>query len=89
MKKHWIRGVLLGVTMTLLLSGAVAMADSCEPPVSLLAFDTHTVGTLHLDISDQGNIEGPYWPCPGSCKDHTNWGCLAVGNAVATMRDGC
>ena len=89
MRSHWLRGVVLGVTVMFLLSGAVALADSCDPPVSLLAQDTHTVGALHLDISDQGNIEGPHWPCPGACKDHTEWGCLAVGNAVATMRDGC
>ena len=89
MKKHWLRGILLGASMALLLSGAVAVADSCDPPVKPSADATHQVGTINLDISDQGHINGPYWPCPGTCIDHTNWGCLTVGNAVATMRDGC
>lgn len=89
MKKHWSRGILLGVSMALLLSGAVAMADSCGPPVNPLALQTHKAGIINLDISDQGHVEGPYWPCPGTCIDHTSWGCLAVGNAAVTMRDGC
>ena len=55
MRRHWWRGLLLGVSMVLLLSAGVALAEK-EPPVKVLAnYKTHDVGIINVDIDDDGS----------------------------------
>ena len=64
----------MGVSMVLLLSGGVALAEK-DPPVKLSAnYETHDVGTINVDIDDDGGYTGyyeVYWPCPGGCDSQT------------------
>ena len=91
MRKHWSRGLLLGVSMVLLLSGGVALAQK-NPPLKLSAtYETHDVGTINVDIDDDGGHSGQYavdWPCPGGCDSHTNLANLLLGNSGTALADG-
>jgi hypothetical protein len=90
MKKHWLRGLLLGVSVALLLSGGVALADK-QPPVHTSTYLTHDVGIINVDIDDDGGYSGyyeAYWPCPAPCVSHTSGAALLVGNASGKLADG-
>jgi hypothetical protein len=91
MRRHWLRGLLLGVSMVLLLSGGVALAEK-DPPVKLSAnFKTHDVGTINVDIDDDGGDSGyyeVYWPCPGDCVSHTSSANLLVAKSIHKVADG-
>lgn len=88
MRRHWWRGLLLGVSMVLLLSGGIALAEK-GPPVKLLAFLAHDVGTINVDIDDEGysGYYALYWPCPGVCEYHTSAATLLLGNSSTTLAD--
>jgi hypothetical protein len=92
MKKNWLRGLLLGVSMALLLSGGVALADKDPPAHPSANYLTHDVGTINVDIDDDGGDSSggyeAYWPCPAPCVDHTAHACLLVGNASDKLADG-
>ena len=91
MRRHWWRGLLLGASMVLLLSGGVALAEK-DPPVKPLAnYETHDVGTINVDIDDDGGYTGyyeVYWPCPGDCDSQTSGAALLVGKASGRLADG-
>ncbi len=91
MRKHWRRGVLLGVGIALLLAGGVALADK-EPPVHpSAAYDTHDVGIINVDIDDDGGHTGSsevFWPCPGDCDSQTSHANLLVGKGRHKLADG-
>ena len=86
MRRHWWRGLLWGVSMALLLSGGVALAGK-GPPVGLLAWETHDVGTINVDIYDEGSsgYYAVYWPCPGVCEIHTSAASFLLGNSSTTL----
>ncbi|NIO00195.1 MAG: hypothetical protein GTO49_35585, partial [Anaerolineae bacterium] len=92
MKKNWLRGLLLGVSMALLLSGGVALADKDPPAHPSASYLTHDVGTINFDIDDDGGDSSggyeAYWPCPAPCVNHTAHACLLVGNASDKLADG-
>lgn len=91
MRKHWSRGLLLGVSMVLLLSAGVALAEKGPPVKPLANYETHDVGTINVDIDDDGGYTGyyeVYWPCPGGCDSHTSQANLLVGNATDKLADG-
>jgi hypothetical protein len=91
MRKHWSRGLLLGVSMVLLLSGGVALAQKGPPVKPLADYETHDVGTINVDIDDDGGYTGyyeVYWPCPGDCDSHTHQANLLLGNATDKLADG-
>jgi hypothetical protein len=91
MKKNWLRGLLLGVSMALLLSGGVALADKQPPAHPSANYLTHDVGIINFDIDDDGGDSGwywAYWPCPAPCGLHTALACLLVGNASDKLADG-
>ena len=57
MKEHWLRGVLLGVTLALLLAGGVALAQDVRPSQE---WDVGTMphvptGTYYTDIDNENN----------------------------------
>ncbi len=91
MKSNWLRGLLLGVSLALLLSGGVALADK-PPPVDPSAnYLTHDVGTINVDIDDDGGSTGyyeAYWPCPAPCDSQTSTAALLVGKASRKLADG-
>ena len=88
MRRHWWRGLLMGVSMVLLLSGGIVLAEK-GPPVRLLASLKHDVGTINADIYDEGSsgYYGLYWPCPGSCESQTSAASLLLGNSSTTLAD--
>ncbi|MGB3904874.1 MAG: hypothetical protein WBB22_08125, partial [Anaerolineae bacterium] len=91
MKSNWLRGLLLGVSMALLLSGGVALADKPPPVHPSADYLTHDVGTINVDIDDDGGDTGyyeAYWPCPAPCVSHTSSAALLVGNASDKLADG-
>jgi hypothetical protein len=84
MKKHWLRGLLLGLSLALLLSGGAALADKEPPDVELAAADVHDVNlvTLYVDDDGGGSSEyGMYWPTT-DWEDWMSYGYLIVGNAA-------
>jgi hypothetical protein len=89
MKKHWLRGMLLGVSMALLLAGGVALAEK-EPPAGPLATaDVHDVNLVTLEIDDDGGCTAEYamwWPTTGF-DDWMSYGHLLIGNADS-LEDG-
>jgi len=92
MRRHCWRGLLLGVSMVLLLSGGVALAEK-EPPVKPSdSYLTHNVGTINVDIDDDGGYSSGgyelYWPCPAPCDEHTTHANLLLGNSGTALADG-
>jgi len=59
MKKHWLRGVLLGVSLALLLAGGVALAQSLDAWPDCFQCLPQTM--------DAAQGEGPYWYSWESC----------------------
>jgi len=86
MRRHWWRGLLMGVSMVLLLSGGIVLAEK-GPPVKLLAFLKHDVGTINADIDDEGygGYYAVYWPCPVTCDSQTSAATMLLGNSSATL----
>jgi hypothetical protein len=88
MKKHWLRGLLLGVCLALLLSGGVVLADKELPGVEPAAADVHDVNLLTLYVDDDGGGSASYnilWP--GIAGDWMSYGYFMVGNADS-LEDG-
>jgi hypothetical protein len=91
MKKRWLRGVLLGVSLAMLLAGGVALAEKLPPVHPAATYLTHDVGTINVDVDDDGGFTGSYeayWPCPAPCDSRTGGGALLVGNASDKLADG-
>jgi hypothetical protein len=90
MKKHWLRGLLLGVSLALLLSGGVVLADKEPPDVELAAADVHDVNLVTLWVDDDGGGSGGYemyWPGT-AFGDWMSYGYLIVGNAADSVEHG-
>lgn len=88
MKKHGLRGLLLGASMALLLAGGVALADP-EPPANISNISgDHDVGEIVLTVDDDGGWGGKWflqWPVG---TQHLSFAVLAVGNASDRMMNG-
>jgi len=78
MKKQWLRGLLLGVSLTLLLSGTVALANG--PGVTVVPASGH-YGTKFI-VTCKGNPLQPYSQA-FKLPDGTLQGPWAVGDADA------
>ena len=57
MKKHWLRGVLLGVSLALLLAGGVAVAQEVRPSIGwdLGSMPAIPAGTYYTDTDNEDN----------------------------------
>jgi len=55
MKKHWLRGVLMGVSLALLLSGGVALAQDVTTSWDDTTMPAVPTGTYHTDIDNENN----------------------------------
>lgn len=83
-----LRGLMLTLALVVALLPSLALADPCDPPVQPLASATHDVGTIELEIDDNGG-SGWYhlvWPAG---TDHMDSACLMVGNSATDVSDGC
>jgi hypothetical protein len=81
-----LRGLMLAVVLALVPS--LAVADPCDPPVQPLASDTHDVGTIELQIDDDGGSGWNHLVWPAG-TDHMHSACLMVGNSATDVLDGC
>ena len=84
MKNHWLRGVLLGVSLTLLLAGGVALAQGLyvtanKACVECFPMERGDVNTLPMPIPDEyqvlitygGWVQNPnYWLCTRRLPPH-------------------
>ena len=90
MKKNWLRGVLLGVSIALLLSGGVALADKQPPMGALASFDVHDVNRVTLHVDDDGGYSGRHkmwWPTAADEDRMMSNAFLLIGNADS-LEDG-
>ena len=81
-----LRGLMLALALVVALLPSLALADPCGPHACGVA--THDVGTIELQIDDDGGTSGWYtleWP---SGTDHMGSACLMVGNSTF-VSDGC
>ncbi len=85
-----LRGLMLAVVLALLVAlvPSLALADPCDPPVQPLLSATHDVGTIELEIDDDGGTSWYHLVWPAG-TDHMGSACLMVGNSATDLSDGC
>lgn len=89
-QRRILRGLMLALALALVVAlvPSLTLADPCDPPVQPLLSATHDVGTIELEIDDNGG-SGWYhldWPAG---TDHMGSACLMVGNSATDVSDGC